>query len=63
MERCIRAVVRGGAAEFGVLEKRAEREIDSQLLVSAPPDLKTQRQLCRPSTKFNGPTEKPYYFN
>jgi hypothetical protein len=58
MERCIR----GGAAEFGVLEKRAEREIDSQLL-SAPPDLKTQRQLCRPSTKFNGPTEKPYYFN
>ena len=39
-------VVRGGAGgtiappEFGVLEKRTEREMDSQLL-SAPPDLKT----------------------
>ena len=30
--------------EFGVLEKRTEREIDS-LLLSAPPDLKTLRQL------------------
>ena len=38
-----RAVVRGGALapkEFGVSEKRTEREIDS-LLLSAPSDLKT----------------------
>ena len=41
-----RAVVRGGAGdalappEFGALEKRTEREIDS-LLLSAPPCLKT----------------------
>ena len=41
-----RAVIRGGAEgalappEFGVLEKKTEREIDS-LLLSAPPDLKT----------------------
>ena len=41
-----RAVVRGGAGgtlaypEFVVLGKRAEREIDNQLL-SGPPDLKT----------------------
>ena len=42
----IRAVVRGGAGdtlappEFGVSEKRTEREKDS-LLIPAPPDLKT----------------------
>ena len=41
-----RAVVRGGAGdalappEFGVSEKRTERELDSLLLL-APPDLKT----------------------
>ena len=38
-----RAVVRGGALapqEFGVSEKRTERELDSQLLL-ATPDLKT----------------------
>ena len=39
-----RVVVRGqGASEFGVSEKRAEREIDSLLLLSAPSDLKTYR--------------------
>ena len=42
----IRAVVRGGAGgalappEFGVSDKRTERELDSLLLL-APPDLKT----------------------
>ena len=40
-----RAVIRGGAPEFWVSEKRTEREMDS-LLLPVPPDLKTQRQLC-----------------
>ena len=45
-----RAVVRGGTEgtlappEFWVSEKRKEREIDS-LVLSAPPDLKIERQL------------------